>query len=105
MIIFSLIFSALSTIICGILCIKVFKSLKYIKDLDDYVNGLESEITTLESHTNGAFKGAYFLMEDLKSKLLNHCHSYEFNDGVLYIQEPIITENEDVNNSNDETED
>jgi len=85
------------TILGFLITIIVF--LNKINMLANYVDDLESEITSLQSHTDGAFKGVYFDMVKVKDELKNHMHKYEFKDGILYIQEPIIVEpnNEESN--------
>lgn len=87
--ILSIVISIISLIAC---CL----SWKKIKDLFDWINELDCDITKYQTHTDGAFRGAWFDMKKLENKLNSHCHAYEFNDNILYIKEPIIQEDEEV---------
>lgn len=71
---------------------------KIIKDLDNYISDLVSELTKYQSHTDGAFNGIWFNEESVKKMFWEHKHKYEFNDGVLYIKEPIVENAENVEN-------
>lgn len=82
MYIVSIVFSVLCIFACIAIAKKVYR-------LNEYIMELESELTKYQSHTDGAFKGAWFDIKKIENKLNSHVHKYEFNDGILYIQEPV----------------
>lgn len=73
-------------------CIKVHNLSNLLNEVDNEVSDVSSELTQHETHTKGALTGSYFMLKELSNKFESHCHSYSFENGVLYIQDPIINE-------------
>lgn len=73
-------------------CIKVHNLSNLLNEVDNEVSDVSSELTQHETHTKGALTGSYFMLKELSNKFESHCHAYSFENGVLYIQDPIINE-------------
>lgn len=84
--------------LCFYTCTRVNNLSKLLGEVDNVVSEVDGELTKLETHTRGALTGSYFMLKELENKFNSHCHSYSFENGVLYIQDPIINED-----SNEET--
>jgi hypothetical protein len=76
-------------------CIKVHNLSNLLNEVDNELSDVSSELTQHETHTRGALTGSYFMLKELTKKFDSHCHSYSFENGVLYIQDPIINETSD----------
>lgn len=86
--------SIVFSVLCIFACIAMAKK---VHNLNEYIMDIESEITKYQTHTDGAFKGAWFDMKKIEDRLNSHMHKYEFRDGILYIQEPVKEESDESN--------
>lgn len=91
---YSIVFSIVLAIVLFILLIVCIKRInmmsEHISNMESYISSMESSNTEELSHINGTFTGVYLSMKKLEKKVREHKHNYEFNDGVLYIKEPIF---------------
>lgn len=60
---------------------------------DDIDKRINNDINELEHRVNQSFQNVYLSIEENKEDIENHCHNYVFDDGTLYVKEPIFIKN------------
>lgn len=71
------------------------------------IESLKKSLESYQESTNGAFRGVYFKINEMNGNFASHFHHYVFEDGVLYIQDPIcegreIDENLEIGNEGED---